>query len=191
MTSDADYLEKLTREAPAQIQPSFSAWASFTKEVADTVNSPEVAAQAPLATAAQANAQKWFTTESGCALTYKDPASSSSGIPVWVWIVVGVVAFVLLSALVGRGRRSFGSAGSTATGKGRGGATTGAGSYKWSSAPQQEPCEYCANSMWGPGRITCTTCNGDVPAPNSEPCPGCDGRRWVTCPYCRGTGVKS
>ncbi len=185
LASDAAYLEKLTQEAPAQIQSSFAAWANFTKEVADTVNSPEVAAQAPLATAAQANVQKWFTTESGCALTYKDPASSSSGIPVWVWIVVGVVAFLLLSALVGRGRRSFGSAGVGA------GGGAGAGSYNWSSAPQQEPCDYCANSMWGPRRITCTTCHGAVPAPGAQPCPGCSGRQWQTCPYCRGTGVKS
>ena len=183
LLSDAAYLQELTQEAPAQIQSSFSTWANFTKEVADTVNSPEVAAQAPLATAAQANAQKWFTTESGCALTYKDPASSSSGIPVWVWIVVGVVAFLLLGALVGRGRRSFSSAG--------GGGSTGAGSYNWSSAPQQERCEYCANSMWGPGRITCTTCDGAVPEPGAERCPGCGGRQWQTCPYCRGTGVKS
>ena len=180
---EANYLEKLSAEAPQSTQPAFSEWANFAKAVADTTAKavaekaaappgltswPALASQDQQATFAAGLVEEWMQKDSGCKQLYvteHDPPVSTSkgghGINP-LWFVGGAILFlIVLGAIFGsRGggqpvpTYSSSAANDSSSTKRR---QTFEPEY---SAPKKPKDCRCVSSGYGRGRLQCHGCSG-------------------------------
>ncbi len=191
--SSAQYLRRLSEQAPAAIKADLVTWATFTEQVADGASQAELAEGAGPARAAAERVDTWLAT-SGCVDKHANsaPQIHHNGHPVLVWIAIGagvVLVLTVLGAVGGGGRLASPAA------KARPGRSPMGNSGLGSSGA--EKCGSCSG-----GKITCGPCQGrgyhdhntpqanGVYANTTSRCSPCGGSGKIACQMCHGTGVR-
>lgn len=212
---EANYLEKLSAEAPQSTQPTFSNWANFAKAVEeDTATAiseksaappgltswPALASQVQSARFAATLIQKWFKSDSGCKQLYvteSDPAKGGHGINRLWFVGGGFLVLILLGAIFG----SSGDDESVPNHLSSASSDSSSTKRKWEpyeppeSAKPKRKCPTC-NGMFGPGKVQCYACGGlgtietfhEGVGYTHDRCGQCYGNRFIPCNGCNGSG---
>ncbi len=178
----AQYLQKLSQEAPVAARADLSVWAAFTESVANGASQANLVSRLSATRQAAQRTKVWLATKSGCRQLYVAApvpvASHHKGHSYLPWIIAGVCVLVLLGAIGGRAQ-GRGNEGQRGPGGGEGRSVPSRGQYSTSStlstAPPQKPVEQM-----------CPNCAGD--GYRSYACRGSGGSSWSPCAQCQGSG---
>ncbi len=189
----AQYLRKLSQEAPAAARADLSVWATFTESVANGASQANLLSRLPAARQAAQRTKVWLATKSGCRQLYiaapVPVASHHKGHSYLPWIIAGVCVIVLLGVFGGRAQ-GRGNDGQRAPSGGDGRSVPSRGPYSTSStlstAPARKPVEQTCPTCSGDG-YRCYACRGGGGS-SWSPCPQCQGSGRSPCPRCHGSG---
>jgi len=213
---EADYLEKLSAEAPQAIQPAFSVWANFAKAVEEATATaiaekaaappglssfPALASQINPATAAATQVQHWLKNDSGCRQLYvaeHDPSNGGHGInPLW-FVGGGFLILIILGAIFGSSGEGRSVPNYSSSGSNDSSSTKRSWTYEGPDTPTPKAkCSYPGcGGLWGPGKVQCPGCGGRRQEEGYDSngnhqivrCIQCGANGWITCPGCGGSG---
>jgi hypothetical protein len=194
----AQYLRKLSEEAPAAARADLSVWATFTERVADGASQADLDSGVQVARNAAERVKVWLATKSGCRQLYTAAAppdtSDHKGHSYLPWVIAGVCAVVLLVLLGAfggqRARPHIPSGGSRQPGNAP---NSPAAQQPWAPGPPKK-CSTCG----GEKEVTCFACQGrgyitnpayaPYASTTEDRCIPCTGSGKRKCGSCNGTG---
>lgn len=189
LTSAEAYLEQIEPDAPSSLQPAFLEWIAFIKqEAADqAAGSQPTESQYTSASNAVSEVEKWIGSGSGCfAVAPVKKIGRGFHLPLWVWIVGGVVLLMIIGS-VSNGSEAKQAAANSAPGA-QSNPTYETPASKWqASVPDYTPKQQTIRCTAGcnDGYLQCPRCGGQ--GGSMEDFQYSDGhgiyQKWVQCSY--------